>query len=112
MVPASAEPVSVPLKVPFMRTMPDGSPIETGPVIAVPFCESTHVMRPSVPLTVTDPFQVPPIWSVVGPGAVVELDSAQPGRIANPSSNVAARICCIPLNVRDLCQLCYLLRTG
>jgi len=60
-VPVSVGPVSVPLNVPFISTMPDDSTIETGPVIAVLFCERTHVKRASLPLTLTDPTHVPPI---------------------------------------------------
>jgi hypothetical protein len=42
----SEEPFSIPVSVPFKRTVPVGKPMVTGPVTDVPDWLSVHVIRP------------------------------------------------------------------
>ena len=86
-VPASDDPVSIPTKLPFMRTIPDGKAVVTVPLTLVPFCASVQVIFAVVPLTSTEALHVPATFSVES-GAIVVFDSVQPAAAAATTSSM------------------------
>ena len=66
----SVVPLTEPVRKPFINTKPLDTVSRTGPLTAVPVCESVHVIRAAVPSAETCPAQFPATFVVCGVGVM------------------------------------------